>query len=318
MIAPKSMVVGVDFAVETRAAVSECIRLAAKSGAAVHGVHVIDSEVAAQLKEVMGQDAGTIEAQLIEDARRAVVEFAGSVAGTAKLNVDVRIDRRVHGIIASCVDHQAELLVLGARSEEDRKRGFGATAIECARLSPCHVLLVRGSQPGVFRRVVACVDFSETSIEALSLAAMVASSDGAELHVLHVYSPPWAALHYRSPTPQLTQEFRTEYLNALRRRLEALVEPIERDVIQRKAKVELYEASSHRQGLLGYASSVGADLMVLGTHGRSNMRDMLLGSVAERVLRDSECSVLAVRPARVANREEEHPVVARMRMRPPG
>jgi hypothetical protein len=45
-----------------------------------------------------------------------------------------------------------------------------------------------------------------------------------------------------------------------------------------------------------YAQGVGADLIVLGTRGRTNLRDLLLGSTAEKVLRDSVCSVLAVHP----------------------
>ena len=45
-----------------------------------------------------------------------------------------------------------------------------------------------------------------------------------------------------------------------------------------------------------YAAKAGADLIVLGTRGKTNLRDILLGSTAERVLAESRCSVLAVKP----------------------
>jgi nucleotide-binding universal stress UspA family protein len=53
---------------------------------------------------------------------------------------------------------------------------------------------------------------------------------------------------------------------------------------------------SYARGIVEYATSTNADLVVIGTHGKSNLRYLLLGSTAERVLRHTGCSVLAVRP----------------------
>jgi nucleotide-binding universal stress UspA family protein len=57
------------------------------------------------------------------------------------------------------------------------------------------------------------------------------------------------------------------------------------------------DAGTNRLGIADYAARVGADLTVLGTRGKTNLRDILLGSTAERVLAESRCSVLAVKPA---------------------
>ena len=52
----------------------------------------------------------------------------------------------------------------------------------------------------------------------------------------------------------------------------------------------------YRSGVLEFAALVNADVVAVGTRGRSNLRDVVLGSTAEKVLRDSVCAVLAVKP----------------------
>jgi nucleotide-binding universal stress UspA family protein len=52
----------------------------------------------------------------------------------------------------------------------------------------------------------------------------------------------------------------------------------------------------HGRGITEFVQQIGGDLAVLGTRGRTNLRDLLIGSTAERVLRDAACSILAVRP----------------------
>jgi universal stress protein E len=149
------------------------------------------------------------------------------------------------------------------------------------------------------------VDFSPTSLRALKHAAALATQDGAELRVVHVFDPPWAHLHYRMATPEATPEFQRSYRDALERRLKATVE--ESGV--HGATCDVFASEGHRSGIVEYAGSVRADLLVIGTRGRTNLRDMLLGSTAEKALRESTCSVLAVKPTADDLRQTEalHP-----------
>ena len=57
------------------------------------------------------------------------------------------------------------------------------------------------------------------------------------------------------------------------------------------------DRQNHGRGIIEYAREHHADLVVLGTRGRSNLRYVLLGSTAERVIREMECSILAVKPS---------------------
>ena len=62
------------------------------------------------------------------------------------------------------------------------------------------------------------------------------------------------------------------------------------------ASFTVLDHPGHRSGIVEHAESVHADLIVLGTRGRASIRDLLLGSTAERALAESRCSVLAVKP----------------------
>jgi len=111
---------------------------------------------------------------------------------------------------------------------------------------------------------------------------------------------PWHKLHYRAPTPEAAPEFRRQYLNRLQGLLDAFVDAKSADLDGLECRTHLHEHQSYGRGIIDFATTHEADLIVLGTLGTSNLRSMLLGSTAERVLRETPCSVLAVPASQVA------------------
>jgi universal stress protein E len=291
----QSIVVGVDFTACSGVALRQAIRIAQWNRATVRAVHVIDTLVATELEEALSPFQKDVRAQLVTDAQRAWGRFTQTVPGSESVPLDVLIDHRTTGILARARAAQADLLVLGAFGENPDV-GVGTVATACVRSAASPVLLVRENQPGAFKTVVACVDFSPTSLHAVAKAARIAAQDGAALHILHVYTAPWNALHYRSPTPEADPNFRHQYTDGLRRRLEGFCEPLKHELTYLKPAIELFEYTRHGAGIVQYAQDAHADLVVLGTRGRTNIRDLLLGSTAERVLRQCTCSLLAIRP----------------------
>lgn len=316
----KSIVVGVDFSSCSGVALAQAARIGAWNRSSVTAVHVIDSLVALELDEAISAAAmetggvfeppaipggvtgealsGGIRQQLLDDTRSQWTAFAALAAPGAGVDFRAVIDGRSEGIIQAAKIASADLLVLGATGAGQANVGLGTVATACVRKSPCSVLLVRedkGKSP--FKTVVCCVDFSKGSMEALETAARLATQDSASLRVLHVFYAPWHVLHYRSPTPETDPVFRQQYMDGLRRRLEHFGSTIEHDLTYLKPTFELVDAPDHRNAIPEYLAKVGADLVVLGTRGHSNLRDFFLGSTAEKVLRDAHCSVLAVRTA---------------------
>jgi len=291
-----SIVVGTDFTSCSAVAVGQALRLAALSCASVHIVHVIDTIVVIEIESVLSPVQQGIRDGLTADAEKAWTAFAANIPGAAAHPVDVLINNRVVGILNHAREHGADLVVMGAFGDRRAAVGFGTVATACVRKSTADVLLVRETQAGPFKKVVAAVDFSETSARALARAARMAARDGAELHVLHVFAAPWHQLHYKAPTTLDQPHLQKQYRDVLERRLADFVLPISRAHDGLVVRPVCYDHQGHRSGIVEYARSVSADLIVLGTRGRSNVRDILLGSTAEKALAESPCSVLAIRP----------------------
>jgi nucleotide-binding universal stress UspA family protein len=141
-------------------------------------------------------------------------------------------------------------------------------------------------------RILVPVDFSKFSDNALGYACAFAEQFGAELHLMHVLQDVVAMM----PEPGLFVPPSGDWLEDLeksaRDELAKLPEPAMRGKLQVVREV--------RQGapfleIIRYAREHKVDLIVLGTHGRSGLAHVLLGSVAEKVVRKSPCPVLSVR-----------------------
>jgi nucleotide-binding universal stress UspA family protein len=132
------------------------------------------------------------------------------------------------------------------------------------------------------------VDFSDFSERALAVAADVAQKFGATIHLVHVYP---AAAYVAPPLiagPVVIGQFRDEsqrvfdeFVNRVKGELKV---PLTSSLLEGVPHVEI----------LRCASDVKADMIVMGTHGRTGIDHLLLGSVAERVVRGSTVPVLTV------------------------
>lgn len=143
----------------------------------------------------------------------------------------------------------------------------------------------------LFSRILVPVDFSPPSLEALQLAVRMASSSGATLTLMHVYEPPSYqlmpdAIFMASPETMARQISQVnEQLEKLRRETEAKGPKTTTVLSEGNAYVEIVkEANAGRH-----------DLVIIGTHGHTALRHLLLGSVAERVVRTANPPVLTVR-----------------------
>lgn len=137
-----------------------------------------------------------------------------------------------------------------------------------------------------FRHVLCPVDFSNVSQHALDHAAAIAHRDQARLTVLYVF----ANLPAMDVPPLVLSPADRERLLVDLKRMCANVSP---DV---PVDLRVVEAERVHRTILGEQTALGADLLVLGTHGRSGFQHMVLGSITEKVIRKAGCSTLVVPP----------------------
>lgn len=296
-----SIVVGVDFSPGSTSALREALRLAARDGAALRAVHFLDTVAAVAAESTLSDFQRDIRAGLVAEAKRGWNAFRAAIPEAASLELEVEVDNALRAMARRVLAAKADLLVLGACGAGETAGGPGTFAAACVRMAPSAVLLVPARRAGPYRRILACVDFSETARAALVAAADLAQADGAALDVLHVFPAPWVLLHERAPSPAETPQFRRQFTDTLRRRLETTV--AEALGAERAARATLHLVESHRPGraIAEQAAATGADLLAIGTRGESNLRDLIIGSTAERVLRDCvghdrDVAILAVKP----------------------
>jgi universal stress protein A len=147
-------------------------------------------------------------------------------------------------------------------------------------------------------RILVPTDFSGTSDAALDYAKELARKLGASLHLVHVFEDPFLAgafaMEAYTPMPPAT---RGELLNDAQARLGHRLTPVEKEQFRGTSEIITGTSAS---AISEYASENDIDLIVMGTHGRTGMAHLLIGSVAERVVRTAPCPVLTVHRGRPA------------------
>lgn len=146
-----------------------------------------------------------------------------------------------------------------------------------------------------YKTIVVAYDFSEHSRAALYTACDLARRLDSHLHLVHVVELPTFSHAYGTyggatlPPPTDILRMREAAANALRE-VAAEVQDL-----PGKLETHVVEGGGIADAVCEAAGQLGADLIVMGTHGRTGLAHVFLGSVAERTLRKAGCPVLAVR-----------------------
>ncbi len=144
------------------------------------------------------------------------------------------------------------------------------------------------------KRILMCTDFSENSLPARQYAIEWARTFGAELYILHVVNS--RLLGYPGFAASALGETTIIIEEQIRKGVEEELEAIAEECKDQLEKVRVFsETGSPAEEIVSFAKAKAVDLIVMGTHGWTGAKHLLLGSTAENVVRTSECPVLTVR-----------------------
>lgn len=277
----------VDFSPGSRRALEHACRLAIGHGAELVVLH------AWQLPVYVGDyvPAPEIVQASVDDDKRlldAEVAFARSL-GTPRVTV-----RDVSGVAWRAVvelaaeDRDIDLIVVGTHGRTGIRRVLlGSVAEKIVRLAPVSTLAVHPDDKlGPFQRVLVPTDFSESSLYAGELAAQMLDARGAELELVHVVDLP-RAVETSAHAVAIVEDLEAQADQQLERQATRLVAP---------GRVHWHaELGRVAEKVLARIDDPAPDLVVVGSHGRSGLARMVLGSVAELVVRHAHCPVLVAR-----------------------
>jgi len=142
------------------------------------------------------------------------------------------------------------------------------------------------------QNILVATDFSAASELAIEAAALLARQNSAKVTLVHVVeASPWAPVEEDSESGRLKveeptrQKIHTELNELAASKLEGVP----------KQKTALVVSKNAADGICHYAEKENVDLIVISTHGRAGLSHLLIGSVAEKVVRHAPCPVLTLR-----------------------
>jgi nucleotide-binding universal stress UspA family protein len=243
-------------------------------------------------------DAGTYQ-RLLDDERREAQARLDRLAPEGGLRVTKRLEDGPPAarILSVAESEGVDLLVVGTHGRTGLNRLLmGSVAEHVVQAASCPVVTVRplpGAARGLIRpftRIVYPTDFSPAATRAWPWVRALAAATGAEIDLVHVLIEVVPDRHVDPAfLAQAAQAIRADAARSAEQFLATCGFPRERIHVQFAHGVEA-------DAIVHWAQSRGADVIVMGTHGRTGLLRLALGSVARRVLHAAPCPVLTVGP----------------------
>lgn len=282
----KQILVATDFSTRSDRALRRGMLLARDLGARLTLVHVVDDDQPAQIVEAERVAA----AALLDEHARTLKEGDG-------LDCDARIVEGdpFEGISRAAEELVADLVLIGPHRRQVLKDVFtGTTAERTMRISRRPVLMANGSPAGSYRHVLVAVDLSECSADALRALQHLGFAERTSVSVMHVFDTVGTSVMMRGGnSADGPQSYIEEQAAHAAQELEAFLADAGFDPIGQLVR---HNASSTALVIGEAAQELSAGLVVVGTRGRSGFSRLVLGSVAQEVLRTASVDVLAVPP----------------------
>jgi len=200
----------------------------------------------------------------------------------ASIAIDIAVGPRVDALLELASAHARDVVLMGHRRTRSARRRL---AQRLAMVAPCSIWLAPEGAPTSLRNLLVPVDFSAASADALSLATQLAAARGIpRCRALHVCFDP-SSVRY--------EDHVAEILGREREAFRDFLADVDRHGVDVEPLIE--ESAKPGEAIARVARKTNADLIVVGTRGRSPAASVVLGSVAAEVIASAETPVLAVR-----------------------
>lgn len=280
----KTILVPTDFSERSDRAIRRAVLLARQTGATLSLVHVVDDDRPAPLVATACDAAGT----LLDDQARTLRQSDG-IECTAQV---VAADPFA-GIALAAEQTAADLIVIGPHRRHLLEDVFtGTTAERTIRASRVPVLMANGVPSAGYAQALLAVDLSDCAAGAVNSVTALGLCQARSTAALYVFDAPGTGLVAGgSLSAGRAQDYLREEADHARKALAGFLARLPGVASELLVKPG---ATSPARVILETAREISADLLILATHGRTGASRLLLGSVADEVLRAADRDVLAV------------------------
>ena len=278
------IVAATDFSSRSDRAIKRAGLLARQFGSELILTHIVDEDQPESLVDIETREA----LRLLKEQIGALPELGG-----LDCRVEVITGDPFSGILHVAETVSADLIVMGSHRKQLLRDVFVGTTLErVMRTGRRPVLLVNRTEQRPYRSVIAAVDISEASARAVKVAKSLGFLNNVTVTFLHAFFAPAKTQLFVGDAPQDQIE---SYVESERRKAaEELVAFLERYKLDDKGSDYRIEEGDAVDVITRAVDELRSDLLVVGTHGRTGISKLLLGSVAEAVACKIDVDILVV------------------------
>jgi nucleotide-binding universal stress UspA family protein len=258
-----------------------------------------------------GPISADLTAAVVAKRREALEASVAGHRGGLAVAVEVLVGRKFLEVIGKVIRDGCDLVIKPAEDPSWLDRLFGSEDMHLLRKCPCPVWLIKPGEPSNYRHILAAVGFEPEEREPdedalnqliLELASSLALSDFADLHLVHVWDAPEAG--FASMFSDNADAAEKRFVESTRLRHKAGMDQLTRRLREHIGKgaydylaprVHLPRGLAARE-IPALVDHIQADLVVMGTVGRTGIPGLFIGNTAETILYGLQSSVLAIKP----------------------
>ena len=300
---------------KNNAALEQAVKLAENIQANLTVVVVIDeiSPNSKVLENVLSLE--DFQAKIVIEHREKLKELVFPWGKEIEIKTRVLIGISFLEIIHEVLRNGHDLVVKMAESGGLLSRVFGSDDMHLLRKCPCPVWLIQHKSPKAYQRILAAVDVDDSypteelntrhllNHQILELASSLALSEAAELHIVHAWVPIVEGMLRGGFTARPEKEVNT-YVEEVKQQHSQNLNTLISETIGKLGQDTLEYLKPKKHLLKGYprntipefTGKIKADLVVMGTVARIGLPGFFMGNMAEDILSQLDCSVLAIKP----------------------
>lgn len=288
----RNILMASDLSSRSDRAFDRAVQLAKQFKSGLHVLHVLDEDLPPHVQdELLDNAEKTLKAQA--GRARANVREAKAVNKSAKDGIVVAAGSPAQTILEQAKKLKADMIITGAHKKDTLRDLFlKSTAEKLLRFCEKPVLVAKLPVKGEYQNIVVGMDFSNHALKALYMA--LTQYPKAQVHVVHAYALPFGGL-------VKDRDLKDYTLDQRREAMEKILADLGRKLGAKKAKafarLHVVMAEDHHPSTAIHAEArkAKAELIVIGTHGKSDLLTGIVGSVTRDMIHNSKVDVLVVK-----------------------
>ena len=311
----KNILCVVDTRVDCKHALQRAVELAENNQASLAVINVMTRDTAGIGMPDGGPICADLQAARLKAHTQAVENLLEPFREQIEINIRILSGTAFLEIIREVLRNEYDLVIKTPETQDWLDPLFGSDDMHLLRKCPCPVWLIKPSAAKSYRRILAAVDIDEIYPEdeqkprcvlnhqILEMASSLSLSNFAELHIVHV----WDAIGESAlggPFVNAPEQEIVAYIEKIKQLHAASLDALITDVTSKLGvdALDYLKPQKHlikgwaRKEIPVFAKSIEADLIVMGTVGRTGIPGFIIGNTAETILNNIDCSVLAIKP----------------------